>query len=56
MGVHVPIDGNSGGSYGPSWYPNTLDATMGRRAHARYAYYDPIQARPNLRILTKTTV
>lgn len=32
-----------------------MDATTGRRAHARYAYYDPIQARTNLKILTKTT-
>lgn len=54
-GVHVPQDGNNGESYGPSWYPNTMDATTGRRAHARYAYYDPIQTRSNLRILTKTT-
>ncbi|KAJ4334156.1 hypothetical protein N0V87_007100 [Didymella glomerata] len=56
MGVHTPEDGNSGDAYGPSWYPNTMDATTGRRAHARYAYYDPIQStRPNLRIALKTT-
>ncbi|KAH6643611.1 choline dehydrogenase-like protein [Boeremia exigua] len=54
-GVHVPKDGNNGESYGPSWYPNTMDATTGRRAHARYAYYDPIQARTNLKILTGAT-
>ncbi|KAJ4383677.1 hypothetical protein N0V86_001732 [Didymella sp. IMI 355093] len=57
MGVHVPEDGNNGEAYGPSWYPNTMDATTGRRAHARYAYYDPIKStRTNLRIATKTTV
>lgn len=56
MGVHVPEDGNNGEAYGPSWFPNTMDATTGRRAHARYAYYDPIQStRTNLRILTKAT-
>lgn len=55
MGTHVPEDGNNGEAYGPSWYPNTMDATTGRRAHARYAYYDPIQQRTNLKILTKTT-
>lgn len=55
-GVHVPQDGNNGEAYGPSWYPNTMDATTGRRAHARYAYYDPIKSRSNLKILTKSTV
>ncbi|CAO2649878.1 Nn.00g011700.m01.CDS01 [Neocucurbitaria sp. VM-36] len=54
-GVHVPVDGNNGEAYGPSWYPNTMDATTGRRAHARYAYYDPIASRTNLKILTATT-
>ena len=55
VGVHVPIDGNNGEAYGPSWYPNTMDKTTGRRAHARYAYIDPIAHRTNLQILTKTT-
>ncbi|KAF1936568.1 choline dehydrogenase-like protein [Clathrospora elynae] len=54
-GVYVPEDGNNGEAYGPSWYANTMDATTGRRAHARYAYYDPIQSRTNLHILLKTT-
>lgn len=54
-GVYVPEDGNAGEAYGPSWYANTMDATTGRRAHARYAYYDPIQSRTNLHILTGTT-
>ena len=53
--VFVPVDGNAGEAYGPSWYPNTMDATTGRRAHARYAYYDPISARKNLKIVVKTT-
>jgi choline dehydrogenase-like flavoprotein len=53
--VPIPLDGNAGDSYGPSWYPNTMDATTGRRAHARYAYYDPIQSRRNLHILTGAT-
>lgn len=56
MGLHVPVDGNNGEAFGPSWYPNTMDATTGRRAHARYAYIDPISGRTNLRIRTKTTV
>jgi choline dehydrogenase-like flavoprotein len=54
-GVHVPVDGNNGEAYGPSWYANTMDATTGRRAHARYAYIDPITSRTNLKIITKTT-
>jgi choline dehydrogenase-like flavoprotein len=55
-GVHVPLDGNNGEAYGPSWYANTMDATTGRRAHARYAYIDPIKSsRPNLKIITGTT-
>ncbi|EAT83082.2 hypothetical protein SNOG_09817 [Parastagonospora nodorum SN15] len=54
-GVHVPIDGNNGEAYGPSWYANTMDAKTGRRAHARYAYIDPITSRTNLKILTGNT-
>lgn len=54
-GIHVPLDGNNGEAYGPSWYANTMDATTGRRAHARYAYIDPITSRKNLQIRTKTT-
>jgi choline dehydrogenase-like flavoprotein len=54
-GVHVPEDGNNGEAYGPSWYANTMDKKTGRRAHARYAYIDPISQRTNLKILTKTT-
>jgi choline dehydrogenase-like flavoprotein len=54
-GVHVPKDGNNGEAYGPSWYANTMDKKTGRRAHARYAYIDPISSRTNLKILTGTT-
>lgn len=54
-GVHVPEDGNNGEAYGPSWYPNTMDKKTGRRAHARYAYIDPITQRTNLKILTRAT-
>ncbi|CAI6258330.1 unnamed protein product [Periconia digitata] len=55
-GVHVPVDGNAGEAYGPSWYPNTMDKATGRRAHARYAYYDPIaESRSNLHLQLKTT-
>lgn len=54
-GIHVPVDGNNGEAYGPSWYANTMDKTTGRRAHARYAYIDPIKSRTNLKIATKTT-
>lgn len=53
-GVNVPLDGNAG-AVGPSWFANTMDKTTGRRAHARYAYYDPIANRTNLHVLTKTT-
>jgi choline dehydrogenase-like flavoprotein len=54
-GVHVPVDGNNGEAYGPSWFGNTMDKATGRRAHARYAYIDPINERTNLKIITKTT-
>ncbi|KAF1969999.1 choline dehydrogenase-like protein [Bimuria novae-zelandiae CBS 107.79] len=53
-GVNVPVDGNDG-AVGPSWFGNTMDKTTGRRAHARYAYYDPIVNRTNLHVWTKTT-
>jgi choline dehydrogenase-like flavoprotein len=53
-GVHVPTDGNAGDAFGPSWYGNTMDKKTGRRAHSRYAYYDPIAAtRKNLHVITK---
>jgi choline dehydrogenase-like flavoprotein len=52
-GVHVPLDSNNG-EVGPSWFPNTMDKTTGRRAHARYAYIDPIKSRTNLQIATGT--
>ncbi|KAH6639575.1 choline dehydrogenase-like protein [Boeremia exigua] len=54
-GIHVPEDGNNGEAYGPSWYANTMDKKTGRRAHARYAYIDPISQRTNLNILTRAT-
>ncbi|KAF2124495.1 GMC oxidoreductase [Dothidotthia symphoricarpi CBS 119687] len=54
MGVRLPLDGNDG-EVGPSWFPNTMDKRTGRRAHARYAYLNPIANRTNLKVLTKTT-
>jgi len=54
-GVPIPVDGNAGDAYGPSWFANTMDKKTGRRAHARYAYYDPIaNSRSNLKLQLKT--
>lgn len=41
---------------GTFWTPNTIDNTTKERCHARFAYYDPVKERPNLRLLTNSHV
>ncbi|KAF1935737.1 choline dehydrogenase [Clathrospora elynae] len=41
---------------GTFWTPNSIDNTTKERCHARKAYYDPVQARTNLHLLTNTHV
>ncbi|XPS78424.1 hypothetical protein M3J07_010441 [Ascochyta lentis] len=41
---------------GTFWTPNTIDNSTKERCHARFAYYDPVQKRSNLRLLTNTHV
>jgi choline dehydrogenase-like flavoprotein len=39
---------------GTFWTPNSIDNSTTARCHARKAYYDPIQRRPNLHLLMNT--
>ncbi|KAH7067876.1 choline dehydrogenase [Paraphoma chrysanthemicola] len=41
---------------GTFWTPNSIDNSTKERCHARKAYYDPVQNRPNLHLLTQTHV
>ncbi|KAF2127822.1 GMC oxidoreductase [Dothidotthia symphoricarpi CBS 119687] len=41
---------------GTFWTPNTIDNSTKERCHARVAYYDPVQQRSNLHLLTNTHV
>ncbi|KAI1854119.1 hypothetical protein JX266_001260 [Neoarthrinium moseri] len=52
QGVPNVTDGASGDPLGLFWLPTSLDSSSGTRSSARAAYYDPISARPNLRLLT----
>jgi choline dehydrogenase-like flavoprotein len=41
---------------GTFWTPNSINNNTKQRSHARKAYYDPVQARTNLHLLTNTHV
>jgi choline dehydrogenase-like flavoprotein len=41
---------------GSFWTPNSIDNSTRERCHARKAYYDPVQKRPNLHLLPNTHV
>ncbi|KAF1832845.1 choline dehydrogenase [Decorospora gaudefroyi] len=41
---------------GTFWTPNSIDNSTKQRCHARRAYYDPVQTRSNLHLLTNTHV
>ncbi|CAN9155263.1 unnamed protein product [Alternaria alternata] len=41
---------------GTFWTPNSIDNSTKQRSHARRAYYDPVQTRTNLHLLTNTHV
>lgn len=41
---------------GTFWTPNSIDNSTKQRSHARRAYYDPVQTRTNLHLLTNTYV
>lgn len=41
---------------GTFWTPNSIENSTKARCHAHKAYYDPIQQRPNLHLLTNTHV
>ncbi|KAI4622507.1 uncharacterized protein J4E87_006449 [Alternaria ethzedia] len=41
---------------GTFWTPNSIDNSTKQRSHARRAYYDPVQTRSNLHLMTNTHV
>lgn len=41
---------------GTFWTPNSINNVTKERSHARKAYYDAVQDRPNLHLLTNTHV
>ena len=41
---------------GTFWTPNSIDNSTKQRSHARRAYYDPVQTRTNLHLLTNNHV
>ena len=41
---------------GTFWTPNSVDNSTKERSHARRAYYDPVQTRANLHLMTNTHV
>ena len=53
-GATMQLDGNNGAAYGASWWANTINPETGERSHARNSYYDPVSARPNLKVLLQT--
>lgn len=55
-GIPVSQKPETGDAVGQLWTASTLDTRTGTRSHARVAYYDPVAARPNLRLLTGTEV
>lgn len=52
QGIPVLQDAASGNPNGLSWQPTDLDTQTGTRSSSRAAYYDPVETRPNLHLLT----
>ncbi|KAF2016190.1 GMC oxidoreductase [Aaosphaeria arxii CBS 175.79] len=50
--VPLPIEHASGNAVGGFWIPTALEPKTQTRSHARNAYYDPIQTRSNLHLVT----
>ncbi|KAH8671782.1 choline dehydrogenase-like protein [Tricladium varicosporioides] len=53
--IPMPQEGFSD-PIGAFWCPNDIDNATATRSHARIAYYDPVQNRTNLKLLTGTRV
>ncbi|KAK7190039.1 Oxygen-dependent choline dehydrogenase 7 [Paraphaeosphaeria sporulosa] len=54
-GISLPKEGFAS-PLGAFWAPNTIDNVTGERSNARTAYYEPVKARPNLKLLVGTHV
>ncbi|KAF2853153.1 GMC oxidoreductase [Plenodomus tracheiphilus IPT5] len=55
-GVPLPKEHASGTATGAYWIPTALQPKTQTRSHARNAYYDPVQSRSNLVLVTGKTV
>lgn len=55
-GVPLPKEHASGSAVGAYWIPSSLQPKTQTRSHARNAYYDPVQSRHNLVLITGKTV
>ncbi|KAI9372266.1 hypothetical protein BJX61DRAFT_542888 [Aspergillus egyptiacus] len=51
-GATLQIEHGYGNSYGVYWVPSAVDNTTVTRSYARNGYYDPVQDRTNLQLLT----
>ena len=57
LGFRLRNDGaTDGGLLGVSWKPHSVDGKNVTRSSARASYYNPVQDRPNLQLLTKSYV
>ncbi|GAM82355.1 hypothetical protein ANO11243_003340 [Dothideomycetidae sp. 11243] len=55
-GVPLPVEHGLGDAVGAFWMPSTIDVEKGVRGDARVDYYEPVQGRNNLHLLTMANV
>ncbi|PPR03106.1 hypothetical protein CVT24_012411 [Panaeolus cyanescens] len=51
VGVPIQVEGAAGDAHGAYWVPSNVDQQY-RRSYARSGYFDPVQTRSNLKLLT----
>lgn len=56
LGITVPLDQAAGSPIGGYFCPHNIDPTDASRSSAREAYYNPVQTRSNLHLLTGQSV
>jgi choline dehydrogenase-like flavoprotein len=55
-GVHLPREHAAGSAVGAFWIPTALQPRTQTRSSAKNAYFDPVQSRTNLHLVTGMTV
>lgn len=55
-GIRLPKEHAAGAAIGACWTPTALQSKTQTRSHARNAYYDPVESRNNLVLVTGKTV